>query len=212
MLRTSTSNFSVEFVGPREKIKLTADALSNIAVYAQPGGGGLSKNLAPSTRRLTKKRLSTMLGMTCSSTRPSFATSFLAGGRYLRFCLGAYLAGHAPGFGLLPPGADTDSERSQPDAQVKSERDTVIQVNWFFEHGNRAGQTQKNIWFYFHNGAVLDIPANTTGVHVFTRYSNNDDIAASVTPFGEGWLGLVGPHPEATEDWCEFALPLCCLH
>lgn len=40
LLRTSPSNFSVDYVGPKEKIKLTAEVLSKVAVYAQPGGGG----------------------------------------------------------------------------------------------------------------------------------------------------------------------------
>ena len=52
------------------------------------------------------------------------------------FCLGAYLAGNSPGFGLLPRGADATDERSQHGAQVTSENDTVIQVDWTFSSGN----------------------------------------------------------------------------
>lgn len=126
------------------------------------------------------------------------------GGRYLGFCLGAYLAGYTPGFGLLPEGADTDSEISQPGAQVKSEEDTVIQVNWTFGHGSRAGQTQRDVWLYFQDGAVLETPANITDAKILARYSSNGNIAALLTPFGKGWVGVVGPHPEATQDWCEF--------
>ena len=44
------------------------------------------------------------------------------GGRYLGFCLGAFLAGDDPGFALLPSGVDTDAEIDQHGAQVTSEK------------------------------------------------------------------------------------------
>lgn len=126
------------------------------------------------------------------------------GGRYAGFCLGAYLAGRGPGFDLLPPDSDTDEESIQPGAQVKNHRDTVIQVDWWFRTGARRGQLQNGRWMYFQDGAVMKLEPDAPAV-VLGRYSANGDVAASVTSFGDGWVGLVGPHPEADLSWCEFS-------
>lgn len=120
------------------------------------------------------------------------------------FCLGAYLAGNSPGFGLLPRGADTTDERSEPRAQVTSEKDTIIQVDWTFS----SGHTEKNRWVYFQDGAAITglkkgLKSEGHG-RVIATYSKNGDVAASVTPYGRGWVGVVGPHPEATSDWCKY--------
>ena len=45
----------------------------------------------------------------------------------------------------------------------------------------------------------LKSPENT---QILGRYSGSGDIAASLTPFGKGWVGAVGPHPEADRTWC----------
>lgn len=42
LLETSPSNFIVDYVGPKEKIKLSADSLSKVDMYAHPGGPGQS--------------------------------------------------------------------------------------------------------------------------------------------------------------------------
>jgi len=139
------------------------------------------------------------------------------GGTYMGFCVGAYLAGHyplggkVPGFGLLPPGDDTDEEITQPGAQVHNYKDTVINVDWHFSTGPHAGQTQYKRWVYFQDGAVIDI-GDSSNVTILARYSSNNDVAATLSPFGQGLVGLVGPHPEATQDWCKcIARPLLWL-
>lgn len=125
------------------------------------------------------------------------------GGRYIGFCLGAYLAGHDPGFDLLSPKDDADEEVSQPGAQVTDdEEDTVIQIDWTFTTGPRKGQTEHKRWLYFQDGAMFDV-AKGSKAQVLGRYSSNGDVAAMLTSFGAGWVGLVGPHPEADESWCE---------
>lgn len=125
------------------------------------------------------------------------------GGRYLGFCLGAYLAGHDPGFDLLTPDDDADEEVTQPGAQVTdADEDTVIQVDWKFTTGPKKGLTEHKRWLYFQDGAVFDL-AKRSKAHVLARYSNNGDTAAMLTSFGHGWVGLVGPHPEADESWCK---------
>lgn len=125
------------------------------------------------------------------------------GGRYMGFCLGAYLAGPQSGLGLLPKGAKVDSECTRRGAQVNSTDDTVIQVDWRFSTGDKNGETDKNRWLYFQEGAAVQ-GLKSSSPNVIARYSSNQDVAASVTPFGNGWVGLCGPHPEATQDWCKF--------
>jgi glutamine amidotransferase-like uncharacterized protein len=126
------------------------------------------------------------------------------GGRYLGFCLGAYLAGRNPGLGLVPKKADVDSEIEQKNAQVTNDTDSIIQIDWTWSSGDKAGQTTKNTWIYFQEGAVMQgfKPNDTT--FVLGRYSKNGDVAATLNKYGNGWVGLTGPHPEATQDWCEY--------
>lgn len=132
------------------------------------------------------------------------------GGRYLGFCLGAYLAGHSPGLGLLPKNSDTDSESDQKGAQVKNDKDAVIQVDWTFTAGDKASQTVKR-WIFFQEGAVIcDFEENKTD-RVLGRYSTSGRVASSLNKFGEGWVGLTGPHPEATDDWCKSNSKGVCL-
>lgn len=133
------------------------------------------------------------------------------GGHYLGFCLGAYLAGYTPGFKLLPKGADVDSECEQPDSQVTTDEDTMIQVDWTFT----SGKTEKNKWLYFQDGPFIDGLKDQESV--IARYSKSGNVAASVTRYGKGRVGLVGPHPEADEEWCKyfFSSPLrrvTCIH
>lgn len=126
-----------------------------------------------------------------------------SGGYYLGFCLGAYLAGYTPGFELLPRGADADAENSNPDSQVTSGADTVIQVDWTFV----SGETKKGAWMYFQDGATINgLPSGDQG-RVIARYSKTGDVAAAVAPYGRGWVGVVGPHPEATQEWCSCSSP-----
>lgn len=132
------------------------------------------------------------------------------GGRYVGFCLGAYLAGHTPGFGLLPRGADTDAENDQAGAQVTTAADAIVQVDWRFATGPQAGRTAAGRWLYFQEGAVIRGLRESETAIVLGRYSQGGRVAASLTKYGEGWVGLVGPHPEATLAWCKFLiLPSC---
>jgi glutamine amidotransferase-like uncharacterized protein len=110
-----------------------------------------------------------------------------SGGGYLGFCLGGYLAGATPGFALLP--GDTDQYIASPHTTVKSEGDTLVQVSW-------RGR-QRTLFFQDGPHFQLSPDAHAT---VLATYPNNT-IAALVTRFGAGRVGVVGPHPEATPDW-----------
>lgn len=109
------------------------------------------------------------------------------GGVYLGFCLGAYLASDDPGFGLLPGHAsryiDTDG------ATVGSADDTIVPVQW---RGERRHM-------FFQDGPTFTIKQGTDAV-VLARYTNGQP-AALVASYGQGRVGVVGPHPEAARSW-----------
>ncbi|OAQ61406.1 biotin protein ligase [Pochonia chlamydosporia 170] len=187
LLENSPQKFTVTYVGPNEDTNISSDSLKGVDVYAQPGGPDLNSAWAELQDHQTELR--------------DFITK--QGGRYLGFCLGAFLAGSTPGLGLLPEGANAVSERKQDNAQVTNTRDTIIQIDWTFRSsiGNYSkGETAVNRWVYFQDGAAI------TGLSggnssVLGRYSQNGDVAASLTPLGKGWVALVGAHPEATKSW-----------
>ncbi|KAA0017010.1 BPL-N domain-containing protein [Antrihabitans cavernicola] len=173
LLRGSHWNFDVRFVGPDEGRDLSADTLRGAAVYAQPGGA----TLRPAWRALR-------------AVRQPLRDYVHHGGRYLGFCLGAYLAGRTPGFGLLP--GDTEQYIRTAGATTGTTRPTIIDVTW-------RGTPHA---LYFQDGAtfVLDEPDEDVDVDVLARYPNGE-IAALSHRFGSGRVAVVGPHPEATTDW-----------
>ncbi|MFK0250330.1 BPL-N domain-containing protein [Amycolatopsis azurea] len=170
LLESSSHGFEVQFTGPDEEVPLCKSSLSAATLYAQPGGGRLSYAYRKLRRHHNDIR--------------SFVWS---GGRYLGFCLGAYLAGATPGFGLLP--GDTDRYIDTEDSAFDHADDTVVAIRW-------RGRRRK---LYFQDGPVflLDSP---DVANVLATYSNGM-AAALVAPFGTGHVGVVGPHPEATRDW-----------
>jgi glutamine amidotransferase-like uncharacterized protein len=169
LLRGSPRGFDVRYVGGRE---LTAELLARAAVYAQPGGG----ELRPAWRRMRRHR---------RTIREYVA----GGGRYLGFCLGGYLAGATPGFGLLP--GDTDQYVTSPYTTVTTTRDTLVEVEW---RGRRRE-------LFFQDGPVFRLDAAAT---LLAHYPNGE-VAALAAAFGAGRVGVVGPHPEATADWFDDA-------
>ena len=161
-LASSPYGFRVEFARP------TRASLRGAALYCQPGGD----DLGPAWRRLRKD----------ADAVRDFVRS---GGRYLGFCLGGYLAGDDPGFGLLE-GA-TDSYVGTPGGEVPDEGSRSIDVTW-------AGQRRP---IYFQDGCYF---TEGPATEVVARYANGMP-AAVVSPFGEGRVAVAGPHPEATDDW-----------
>jgi glutamine amidotransferase-like uncharacterized protein len=170
-LARSRWDLEVRYVGPQEDIHLSPDVLAGAVLYAQPGGGGL--------RRAWRK-----VGRHAPAVR-DFVGS---GGGYLGFCLGGYLAGETPGFGLLP--GDTDRWISSPRAAVDHPGDAVVAVTW--AGARREVYVQDPPWF--------DLDPGRGTAEVLATYGNGAP-AAVVAPFGRGAVGVVGPHPEATPDW-----------
>jgi glutamine amidotransferase-like uncharacterized protein len=171
LLRSSQWSFDVRYVGPEEDLELRRKTLAEAVLYAQPGGG----ELKPAYRRLRR--------------RAEAISDFVrAGGRYLGFCLGGYLAGETPGFGLLP--GDTDQYIASPGASRHTDDNTLIEVNW-------AGRRRQ---LFFQDGPYFVLNSARGPAHVVASYDNGLP-AAVVAPCGQGMVGVVGPHPEATPDW-----------
>jgi glutamine amidotransferase-like uncharacterized protein len=170
MLRRSPLGFEVAFCGPHDR-PVDAATLSSASLYVQPGGGqdlgGAWRDVAPSAAALRR-----------------FVEG---GGHYLGICMGGYLAGHQPGFALLP--GDSADYTETRGATVTGDRDSVVEVDW----GGRRRP------MYYQDGPYfwLDKGARAT---VLARYTNGR-IAAMVTTFGRGGVGVCGPHPEADASW-----------
>lgn len=130
-----------------------------------------------------------------------------SGGRYIGFCLGAYFAGSDPGFELLPSGIDTDQYITSRGASVKHDKDTIVQVDWLSgapaQQGPYFGAGR---WLFFQDGPLIDISeANLpAAARVLGQYRSNRALAAFLSPYEKGWVGIIGPHPEADQSWCKF--------
>lgn len=173
LLATSRFNFEVRFVGPSEALAVAPASFTAATLYAQPGG---DLSVAAADRAL---------GRVAKRAIRRFVSR---GGRYLGFCMGAYLAGSRPGMGLLAPG-NTSQWIATRGASVRDESDSVIRIRW--------GKTRR--WMYFQDGAYM-LPSRVPGERVLARYSNGL-VAALVKPHGLGRVGVVGPHPEADRSW-----------
>ncbi|MBO0782066.1 MAG: hypothetical protein J2P37_24870 [Ktedonobacteraceae bacterium] len=172
LLQNSKWHFDVRYVGPDEDLQLSETTLKTATLYAQPGGDGTVETAAAAL-----------------DDDVEIIQNFVkAGGRYLGFCMGGYLAGKDPGFDLLP--GDTDQFITLPGASVTTEDDTIITVDW----------RNKPRSMYFQDGPYFLVNENTPDVIVLATYTNNK-IAAMVALYGQGKVGVVGPHPEATDDW-----------
>lgn len=164
---------SVAFVGPHERVPLKAASLRGRLVYAQPGGPDLDeawRHIAPAAAAIRD-----YVG---------------GGGRYLGFCLGAYLAGKGPGLDMLP--GDTDQYIGSERASVDHDGDAVVTVTW-------QGRPRQ---LFFQDGPyfALNTKARDARAQVIARY-DNDLPAALLCRFGAGVVAAVGPHPEAGPDW-----------
>lgn len=168
------AGMTVAYVGPREKRHLNAETLAEAAIYAQPGGGDLD-DAWPRLQDSTE----------------DIQTFVRDGGSYLGFCLGAYLAGDDPGFDLLP--GRVDQYVVSKGASITHERDALITLDW-----DGAARTM-----YFQDGAIMypgALAGAGAGAQVVAHYDNGG-VAAMVSSYGSGRVGVVGPHPEASLDW-----------
>jgi hypothetical protein len=170
-LRSADTPWDVRFVGPDDD-PLDAAALREASLYAQPGGEGTVED-----------------AFAYVADDAELLTGWLSGGgHYVGFCMGGYFAGFDPGFGLLP--GDSGQLIAEPGAEVTDEADTTIAVEW-------GGEART---LYFQDGPFFVVD-DDTDVEVLATYVSTGEIAAMVAPYGAGRVGVVGPHPEATQDW-----------
>ena len=164
------AGLTVDYIGPRERRKLDERGLAGVRLYVQPGGGELEDSwpYVKSAKNLVRGFVE-------------------GGGRYVGFCLGAYLAGEGPGFRLIP--GDTDQYITSKKASVRHDGDAIVTVMW--------GDEQRPL--YFQDGPVI-LLSKKADAQILARYDNGLP-AAAICRVGAGAVGLVGPHPEASEDW-----------
>ncbi|KPH20555.1 hypothetical protein AN948_06645 [Rhodococcus sp. ADH] len=170
LLESAPEPYEVTFCGPTEEIPLTAASLESVSLYAQPGGGELAAAWVHMEQHAESIR--------------EWVDS---GGQYFGFCLGGYLAGVTPGFGLLP--GDTARYISSRNSGIDTTSNTVVEVTW---------RGEERLMF-FQDGPIF-VLRDDAPVEVLARYRNGK-IAAVIAGFGRGRVGVVGPHPEAGQSW-----------
>jgi Biotin-protein ligase, N terminal len=149
LLGSSPTPLEVEFVGPNEPRELSPETLAGALVYAQPGGG----DVATVWRHLREHT-------------DTIRQWVQGGGNYLGFCLGAYLAGSNPGFGLLP--GDPIRYISSPGATVTTESYTTVAIDW-------RGQRKQ---MYFQDGPAFQLAPNAPAT-VLATYPNGEPAAST---------------------------------
>lgn len=172
----TTYNFNVIYVGPNETTSVQAGLqLPDAVLYVQPGGDG---SVSKAFNKLSKDA-------------PAVRNFVQNGGHYLGMCMGAYLVDNDPGFDL---GLNTFSYIKTPGATVKTTRPSLVQVMW--------GETPR--WMYFQNGPYFIPESGMPGQIILANYTNGY-VAAMVQPYGNGKIGVLGPHPEAPNSWYQTA-------
>jgi glutamine amidotransferase-like uncharacterized protein len=170
LLESSSTRYRIDYCGPDERLELTASTLAGASLYVQPGGGD---DLDAAWRAM-------------HPFAPTLRRWIHGGGRYVGFCMGGFLAGSDPGFGILP--GDSGEYITTPGATVQNDDDALVTVRW--------GDTDRSI--YFQGGPYFTAP--TPGATVLGTYTNGR-VAALVAPYGSGRVGVTGPHPEAPVAW-----------
>jgi len=169
--------YQIKYAGPAYSDILAAlnDPSEKAALYVQPGGGdnmevgwNAVKDFSEGLKSWVQK-----------------------GGHYIGICMGGYLAGTEPGFGLLE-GWESASYTETEGAEVTDMKDALVTVHWRDVHRQ----------VYFQGGPCFK-PCDDCDrgkAVVLATYSNNQ-VAALALPLGNGSVGVCGPHPEAPSDW-----------
>lgn len=189
LLRKSPMRYKVHYLGPKEDHDINQATLSHLDIFAWPGGGDDEDTDYLKVQKYTK----------------DIQDYVHNGGRYAGFCLGAFFARgemkNQTFFGLLPQGSYASGERFQSGAQVKTANDTIILTDWTFGSGEKKGQTVKDRWQYFQDGAQFYLDKNVQNAKILGRYVYTKDPSAVIVPYGKGSVGLIGFHPEADQSW-----------
>lgn len=169
------NGFKIKFVQPGE---LTDSNFLSASFYVQPGG---SDNIEDTLKALSKKEIHALRRFV------------LNGGRFLGICAGAYMAGQFSdedqktlAFGFLPS--------IHVEEELEHAKGTLLKVRW----GNL------NRWIYAQSPPYFSeklLHVKELQAFVVARYEDSGRISAIITKFGKGFVGLIGPHPEASHDW-----------
>ncbi len=112
------------------------------------------------------------------------------GGRYLGICMGSYFAGYHY-FNLLDSGIGCTQYIKRPNSTINKTTPSIVKLLWKDEEKD----------MYFHDGSAFFFKKKPVeGIDIYAKYKNGD-IAAMIQPYGEGKIGLIGPHPEAQKWW-----------
>lgn len=173
--------YDIIIAGPNEKVKLREALKMNPEIFIQPGGGDDMKTAWDD------------VGPFKNDIRNYVSN----GGNYIGLCMGGYLAGEFTddgvadgGYKLLEQsGSYSDAYIDSKNAEFKTTAETVLDFNW--EDSNKK--------IFFQHGPYFSKPLDSSSKII--AYYKNKEIAAMITKFGNGNVAVVGPHPEATEDW-----------
>ncbi len=167
----SRLGFTYEFIQPEQ---MTSEKLSEVSLYVQPGGTDRPSDVIEA---LTENEIQNLKNFVAS------------GGSYFGICSGGYLAGEkiiddddTKGFGLLPLIISEEQEDDAPKLE---------KVIW-----------NKNILrdVYYQDAPYFDVQ-QLPQARIFATYQNSGHVAALINSYGQGRVGVIGPHLEATEDW-----------
>lgn len=163
--------FRVRYISETE---ISPSLLKTARLWIQPGG-----NAIDAARALGLKRM-------------EMIREFIAaGGRYLGFCAGGFLADQfvddpqpnlmqTPGLGIIT--SESYDFTKSPDAMI-------LPIVWL-------GQTRH---MYFQGGPAFKLKS-PAAVTVIAYYPDNAP-AVIMESFGAGRVAVTGPHPEAPQDW-----------
>ena len=177
------NGFDVTFAGDGADISVP-DALAelNPDVYVQPGGGDDMGEAWDAVKGPVMAAI----------------TSYVRrGGHYVGICMGSFLASKGEedddfdGYDLLSEaGWEALDYKERAGASVRDMSQTLVSVDW-------RGQA-KDIFF---QGGPCFAPINDEGEGTVLATYSNGDAAAIVVPYGQGKVGVTGPHPEASASW-----------
>lgn len=174
----STGKYNARLIGPTSFPFdiLGSQNLKKADCLVMPGGWGDSDQFDSSLLR----------------THSTIVRKYVAsGGKYLGVCMGAYFAGHHY-FNILAGDTKAAQYVRRKKSTVKHEKHDVVELNWEGE--------DKTV--YFHDGAAF-VPRkgfDEISGEIVATYTNGD-AAALIQPYSKGYVGVMGPHPEAPKWW-----------
>lgn len=174
--------FEVIYAGDGTDLDVpTALEIYKPAIYVQPGGGD-------------------DMGVAWKAVSPvkhAILEYVKNGGRYIGICMGSFLSSKGgdeddfEGYKLITKsGWDAANYIETEGADVTDMDQTLVHVTW---KGHKKA-------IFFQGGPSFKPIRHKTEGEVIAHYSNGD-AAAIVVPYGDGKVGVTGPHPEATASW-----------